>query len=79
MSKHAQDVMREREIQAEWVAATLAKPALREPDPTDERLSHALLPIADFGYRVLRVVYNHTVDPVNVVTAFFDRAMKGKL
>jgi hypothetical protein len=42
-------------------------------------LRHALRPIAEFGYRVIRVIYNESRDPVHVVTAYFDRSMKGKL
>jgi hypothetical protein len=29
--------------------------------------------------RVLRVIYNKTVDPAAVITVYFDRRMKGKL
>jgi len=29
--------------------------------------------------RVLRVVYNASVDPLRVITAYFDRRQKGKL
>jgi hypothetical protein len=43
------------------------------------RLTHALRAIPEFGGRVLRVIYNRTKQPPNVVTAFFDRGMKGKL
>ncbi len=42
-------------------------------------LIHALRAIPEFGDRVLRVIYNRTRQPPHVVTAFFDRGMKGKL
>lgn len=79
LSKHAEDVIRERDIRTEWVAATLAEPKATEPDPDDPALFHALRIIDEFGYRVLRVVYNQTRQPVHVVTVYFDRAMKGRL
>ena len=79
LSKHAEDVIREREIRPEWVAETMARPDATQPDPDDPELLHALRPIADFGYRVLRVIFNQTKTPPHVVTVFFDRSMKGKL
>ncbi len=42
-------------------------------------LTHALRAIPEFGDRVLRVIYNRTKHPPHIVTAFFDRSMKGKL
>lgn len=79
LSKHAADVIRERGIRTDWLDETLSRPALSEPDMEDPNLTHVLLPIADFDNRVLRVVYNHTKQPIHVVTVYFDRAMKGKL
>lgn len=79
LSKHAEDVIGERKIRPEWVAETMAQPAATLPDPDDPELRHALRPIAKFGYRVLRVIFNSTKTPPHVVTVFFDRSMKGKL
>jgi len=79
LSTHAEDAIREREIRPEWVAETMAQPVAVKPDPDDPELLHALRPIADFGYRVLHVIFNQTKTPPHVVTAFFDRTMKGKL
>lgn len=79
LSKHAADALREREIQIAWVSATLTEPAKTEADPDDGNLTHALRPIADFGDRVLRVIFDRTRQPPHIVTVYFDRAMKGKL
>lgn len=79
LSKHATDTIREREIRLEWVSLALDNPARIESDADDADLTHALQIIPDFGFRVLRVIYNHTRNPVHVVTVYFDRAMKGKL
>lgn len=49
---------------------------LDEKDPT---LEHRLKEIPEYGDRVLRVIINTTVDPVRVVTVYFDRTMKGEL
>ncbi len=79
LSKHAQDAIREREIRLEWVSEAMAHPTMTEDDPDDPELRHILRPIADFGYRVLRVIFNQTKNPPHVVTVYFDRTMKGKL
>lgn len=47
-----------------------------ENDLEDPDLVHALLAIPEKGFRVLRVIYNETKEPVMVVTAFFDEQVK---
>ena len=79
LSQHAADVMQERDIKQDWLEAALAAPALRQPHESDPSLSYALLPIEEKDGRVLRVVYNHSIEPWKVVTVYFDRTMKGRL
>ena len=47
----------------------------RENDAEDPTLVHALRAIPDKGFRVLRVIYNETRDPMTVVTIYFDDEM----
>ena len=54
------------------MAATLEHPGRTENDHEDPALAHALRSIPEKGFRVLRVIYNETADPVSVVTAYFD-------
>lgn len=75
---HAELVMRERRIPAEWVERCVALPALRQRDPGDAALERLFISVPEFGGRVLRVVVNTTVDPWRIVSVFFDRSMKGK-
>lgn len=79
LSTHATRTIQARNIRTEWIATTLLAPAATEADPDDPTLVHALCVIPEFGERVLRVIYNRTKQPPHVVTAFFDRGMKGKL
>lgn len=79
LSAHAVTVMAEREILEMWVARVLTSPERTEPDATDPMLRHALGRITERDDRVLRVVYNETIHPWRVVTAYFDRALRGKL
>lgn len=79
LSAHAMTVMAERGILQTWVERVLTSPEHTEPDATDPLLRHALGRVPERGDRVLRVVYNETVRPWRVVTAYFDRAMRGRL
>ena len=72
LTEHAEKRVRRRKIAPEWIATTLDHPARIENDHDDPDLAHALCPIPERGFRVLRVVYNETVQPVRVVTAYFD-------
>lgn len=73
LSKHAQDVMRERNIPEEWVSRTVDTPDRRE-DPADGT-THYIKAIPEHGGRFLRVVANPGVTPARVVTVFFDRRL----
>ena len=79
LTAHARQVMAERDIPLDWVQRTVDAPALRSRDPYDEEVERFYLPIAERGNRVLRVAVNVTSDPWRVVSAFFDRSMRGEL
>lgn len=79
LSEHAKKVLAEREIQLEWLERTLHEPVLRRPDPDDSLLERRYRAIPEFEGRVLRVVVNVAIEPVRVVSVFFDRSMRGKL
>ena len=72
LTEHAQKRLRKRKIAIEWIAATLENPARTENDPDDPELAHALRAIPERGFRVLRVIYNESVVPVRIVTAYFN-------
>jgi Domain of unknown function (DUF4258) len=79
LSSHALLVIRKRGIELAWIEITLTDPTVVEPDRVDPQAFHALREIPEFGSRILRVVYNPDVEPPLVITAFFDRSLKGKL
>ncbi len=72
LSGHAEKRIQRRKIKLEWVAAALEHPARIENDNDDPNLVHALLPIPEKGFLVLRVIYNETNEPLTIVTAYFD-------
>jgi hypothetical protein len=77
LTDHAQKRIIKRQISIKWIEDALALlPARIESDQYDPTLLHALLPIPERGFRVLRVIYNERVDPVAVVTAYFDDEVK---
>jgi len=73
LTAHAQRIIVERRISTAWIDQVLANPMAVGRDKDDPRLCHAFARIAERGDRVLRVVYNESVKPWPVVTAFFDR------
>jgi hypothetical protein len=79
LTTHAAEVVVARAIRVEWIEQTLKNPQLNLPDPEDPELERLFRCIPEYGNRVLRVVVNRTVDPLRVVSVFFDRGMKGKL
>ena len=78
LTNHAKTVLQERGIPVEWVRLVLERPQLLIPDEEDPELLHAMAAIPDREDRVLRVVYNKNVVPWRIVTAYFDRAWRGK-
>ena len=79
LTNHAKKALAEREIPVEWLERTLAEPELTLPDPDDAEVERRFRKIPEFGGRVLRVAVNTTVEPVRIVSVFFDRTMKGQL
>jgi len=77
LTQHAKNVLAERRISIAWLERILDAPESTEPDKTDSQLVHHLARIPEHENRVLRVVLNPLASPVRVVTAFFDRRMKG--
>jgi hypothetical protein len=76
LTDHAKKRIAKRRICFSWIEETLAYPARMESDRDDATLVHVLRPIAECGFRVLRVIYNETVIPVAIVTAYFDDEVK---
>ena len=70
-------MLAERELPVEWLERALESPERVEADAKDLALEHRLVRIPEFGSRVLRVIINKETTPPRVVTAYFDRAMKG--
>lgn len=71
-TEHARKRCIKRKIRDEWILATLEHPARTENDDSDPTLVHALRAIPEKGFRVLRVIYNESVDPMTIVTIYFD-------
>jgi hypothetical protein len=78
LTAHAKTVIEARGISLEWLERVLANPERTEADVADPELRHAIGRIAEHGDRRLRVVYNGVVTPWRVITAYFDRALRGR-
>lgn len=79
LSDHAREVILEREIETTWVVRILKQAERTEADRDDPELMHALGRIAERDDRVLRVVYNPSVNPPRIVTVYFDRRQRGRI
>ncbi|MHC4443476.1 MAG: DUF4258 domain-containing protein [Planctomycetota bacterium] len=79
LTEYVKTAISEREIPLEWMDRVLANPNRIEPDTQDDNLEHRLGVIHEYDGRVLRVIINKATDPVRVVTAYFDRAMRNRI
>ena len=75
-SKHANDMLIERNIREEWVWRTIDDFDNKETG-TDNNI-HYLKVIDENEGRILRVVVNSNVEPHRIVTVFFDRRLQRK-
>lgn len=71
-------MLEERGIEKEWVARVIGAPERDEAHAHDVELRYAIGQIPEYGNRWLRVVYNSSLQPVRIVTAYFDRSVRGK-
>lgn len=73
LTEHARRRCIRRRIDPAWIAQALNNPLRTESDPDDDSLIHVLWPVPERGFRLLRVICNETVEPVAVVTAYFEK------
>jgi transposase len=71
---HFADMLKEREIQSEWVERTVSEADYLEDHPDGTR--HFIKQIPEFGNRWLRVIVNIMEKPEKCVTVFFDRRLR---
>ncbi|WP_274599886.1 DUF4258 domain-containing protein [Chromatium okenii] len=67
ISKHAEEMVRERGIDLAWLNMTLQTPDMFQCDQNDLTLIHVWRRIPEFGNRTLRVIYNRTKMPPHIV------------
>ena len=79
LTKHAEYVIKRRDIPLRSIEYVLGNPLAIEPDKVDPALEHRLGRVAEYGNRVLRVVVNARVEPMRVITVFWDRRARNKL
>jgi hypothetical protein len=79
LSEHAETTVRERNIAPAWIEAALNNADLELPHDTDLTLRYYFKRIEAVENRILRLVVNRTSEAPVIVTAYFDRTMKGKL
>ena len=75
-TRHATEVMQERDIRPEWIEKVVEAPEHLNVDAQDSARRLAFGRIAEFGNRWLRVVYVEANGEKRIITAFFDRGME---
>jgi hypothetical protein len=73
-TRHASDVILEREIKLEWIIDTFEYPE-KVLIINDEEM-HYIKQIKENENRFLRVVVNPNYQPYRIITIFFDRRIK---
>lgn len=79
LTKHAKLVILERKIKPEWIDFSISFPQAKQRDRIDPLLIHFLGVIEEKENRVLRVILNQAEKPPVIITAYFDRKMRGML
>jgi len=75
-TRHAQDMLREREIDPAWVQIAVDNPEKIEPDPRRPGVLLAFRSFPERGGRVLRVAHVRSGVQMRVLTVFFDRSRR---
>jgi hypothetical protein len=75
-TRHAEQMLAERNIERQWIENTIRNPEAIEPDPTRPGVFSAFRSIPERGGRVLRVVYAAAGTTVRIITAYFDRTRR---
>lgn len=79
LSDHARRRLQQRQLPLEWIELAMQEPDRVEADRLDPELMHHLKVIPEREGRVLRIVYNQVTVPPRIVSAYFDRGMRGLL
>jgi hypothetical protein len=72
-TRHADDVVAERELDRSWIERTVREPDWTRPDPRRPGIERRFRAIPEFGNRVLRVACLETEGEIRIVTVFIDR------
>jgi hypothetical protein len=73
-SKHALDMIKERDIQEHWISDTIENPDFLEYISDNE--IHYIKQINENSNRYSKVVVNPYSQPARIITVFFDRRIK---
>lgn len=76
-TRHAEDMLAERQIEREWAERTLLEPQVLEADAAEPDVWRAFRAIPERGGRVLRVVWRwNEGGAILVISAYFDRSRR---
>jgi hypothetical protein len=64
LTDHARKRCVQRKIEVDWIRQALNQYLRITNDADDDSLVHVFYPVPERGFRVLRVIYNETVEPM---------------
>ena len=72
-TRHAEDVIVERNLDRSWIERAVRKPEWSRSDQNRAGVELRFRTIPEFGDRVLRVACAENDDEIRILTVFFDR------
>jgi hypothetical protein len=72
-TKHAEDVILERNLDRSWIERTARQPEWSYSDPERVGVQRRFRKIPEFGNRVLRIACVESDEEIRILTVFFDR------
>lgn len=72
VTEHARKRCAQRGIDLQMITEAIQNPRETFPDLVDPDATHLRYDVPQRGFRTLRVVVNDSVDPLRIITAFFE-------
>lgn len=70
---HAETVLRERQLEREWIERTVQSPEWTQNDAMNSDAGRRFGAVPEREGRILRVVCVETADEIRIISAFLDR------
>lgn len=73
LTTHAETVLRERQLERQWIERTAQSPEWTDSDPSSPDVERRFRAVPERDSRILRVVCVETASEIRIISAFLDR------